>query len=62
MVAYDTLTGIQAIIGDPVSLAVSVVGFGERWSTAFGHYTYIDGLSTLKTASSNGFSGQLMRW
>jgi hypothetical protein len=62
MVAYNTLTGIQAIIGDPVSFAVSVVGFGELWSTAFGHYTYIDDVSTPWTASSNGFADELMRW
>jgi hypothetical protein len=62
MVAYDTITGIQAVMGDAVSLAVSVVGFGELWSTAFGHYTYIDDVSTLWTTSGNGFADELMRW
>jgi hypothetical protein len=47
MVVYDTITGIQAIRADPVSLAVSVVGSGKLWSTAFRHDTYIDDVRTL---------------
>jgi hypothetical protein len=49
-------------MGEPVSLPVSVVGFGELRSTAFGHYTYIDDVSTLKTARGNGFADGLVRW
>jgi hypothetical protein len=36
MVGCGIPTGIQAIMGDPVSLAVLVVGFGVLWSTALG--------------------------
>jgi hypothetical protein len=62
MVVYDTLTGIEAISGDAVSLAGGVVGFGERWPTAFRHDTYIDDVRTLWTASGNRFADELMRW
>ncbi len=34
--------------------ASSVVGLREMWSTAFGHYMYIDDLSTMETARGNG--------
>jgi hypothetical protein len=54
MVGCGIPTGIQAIVGDPVSLAVSVVGFGELWSTAFRHYTYIDDVNTLWAALDCG--------
>ena len=36
--------------------AVSIVGFRELWSTAFGYYMYIDDVSTLETARGNGFA------
>lgn len=42
--------------------AVSVVGFRELWSTAWGHYMYIDDVSTLETVRSNGFADELLRW
>lgn len=42
--------------------AVSIVGFRELWSTASGHYMYIDDLSTLETARGNGFAEELLRW
>jgi hypothetical protein len=41
--------------------AVSIIGFRELWSTAHGHYMYIDDVSTLETARGNGFA-ELMRW
>jgi GNAT superfamily N-acetyltransferase len=42
--------------------AVSIVGFRELWSTAFGYYLYIDDVSTLETARGNGFADKLVRW
>jgi GNAT superfamily N-acetyltransferase len=43
-------------------VAVSIVGFRELWSTACGHYMYIDDVSTLATARGNGFADELLRW
>jgi GNAT superfamily N-acetyltransferase len=42
--------------------AVSIIGFRELWSTASGHYMYIDDVSTLETARGNGFAEELVRW
>jgi GNAT superfamily N-acetyltransferase len=42
--------------------AVSIVGFRELWSTASGHFMYIDDVSTLETARGNGFADELLRW
>jgi ribosomal protein S18 acetylase RimI-like enzyme len=42
--------------------AVSIVGFRELWSTAWGHYMYIDDVSTLETGRGNGFADELLRW
>lgn len=42
--------------------AVSIVGFRELWSTAFGYYMYIDDVSTLEKARGNGFADELLRW
>ena len=61
MVGCGIPTGIQAIMGDPVSLAVLVVGFGVLWSTAFGHCTYIDDVSTLWAALDRGVGSDWAR-
>jgi ribosomal protein S18 acetylase RimI-like enzyme len=42
--------------------AVSIVGFRELWSTAWGHFMYIDDVSTLETVRGNGFADELLRW
>ena len=42
--------------------AVSVVGFRELWSTAWGHYLYIDDLSTVADARGHGHGDALMQW
>lgn len=42
--------------------AASVVGFRELWSTAWGHYMYIDDVSTLERARGKGFADELMQW
>lgn len=46
----------------PAHAAGSVVGFRELWSTAFGHYMYIDDVSTLEMSRGNGLADQLMKW
>ena len=42
--------------------ASSIIGFRELWSTAHGHYMYIDDVSTLETARGNGFADELIQW
>ena len=42
--------------------ASSIIGFRELWSTAHGHYMYIDDVATLETARGNGFADELIRW
>ena len=42
--------------------ASSIIGFRELWSTAHGHYVYIDDVSTLEKARGNGFADALIRW
>ncbi|TXI60926.1 GNAT family N-acetyltransferase [Mycolicibacterium mageritense] len=44
------------------STALSVLGFREMWSTAFGHYLYVDDVSTLEAARGKGFADELIRW
>ena len=46
----------------PSDAAVSVVGFRELRSTAWGHYMYVDDVSTLETARGKGFADELIRW
>lgn len=48
---------------EPASGAsVSVAGFRELWSAAWGHYLYIDDVSTLPAARGRGYADALMRW
>ncbi|MGC2655881.1 MAG: GNAT family N-acetyltransferase [Mycobacterium sp.] len=42
--------------------AVSVIGFRELWSTAWGHYMYVDDVSTLETARGHGYADKLLQW
>lgn len=42
--------------------AVSVIGFRELWSTAWGHYLYIDDMSTVETARGHGYANELLQW
>ena len=46
----------------PSGAASSIIGFRELWSTAHGHYVYIDDVSTLEKARGNGFADALIRW
>jgi len=42
--------------------AVSVVAFRELWSTASGHYLYIDDVSTVPAARGHGYADALIHW
>lgn len=42
--------------------AVSALGFREGRSTAWGHYLYVDDLSTLPEARGHGHADQLVSW
>ena len=42
--------------------AVSVIGFREAWSTAWGHHLYVDDVSTVPDARGRGHADALMRW
>lgn len=47
---------------EPPEAAVSVIGFRELWSTAWGHYIYVDDVSTVEVARGGGYADRLMRW
>jgi GNAT superfamily N-acetyltransferase len=42
--------------------ASSIIGFRELWSTAHGHYIYIDDVSTLEPSRGNGYADKLLQW
>lgn len=42
--------------------ALSVIGFREVHATAWGHYLYVDDLSTLPEARGRGHGNELMDW
>ena len=42
--------------------AVAVAGFREVHALAWGHYLYIDDVSTLPEARGNGYADQLLTW
>jgi len=42
--------------------ALAVAGFREVRSLAWGHYLYVDDVSTLPTARRSGYGEQLMDW
>lgn len=42
--------------------AASVIGFRELWSTPWGHYMYIDDVSTVKAARGHGYADELVQW
>lgn len=41
---------------------LSVVGFRQAWSTAWGDHVYIDDLSTLPEARGRGHAAALLEW
>lgn len=42
--------------------AVSVAGFRETFSTAWGHYLYVDDVSTIVEARGRGYADALLTW
>ena len=53
---------LAGIFEDDRETAVSVIGFREAWSTAWGHHLYVDDLSTIADARGRGHADTLMRW
>lgn len=49
-------------IDDQSESAASVLGFRESWTSAWGHFLYIDDLSTLPAARGRGHADLLLRW
>lgn len=53
---------LVGVFEDSSENAMSVAGFRELWSTAWGRYLYIDDVSTLAHARGNGHADLLMQW
>jgi hypothetical protein len=53
---------LAGVFEDGSVAAVSVTGFRESWSTAWGHYLYVDDVSTAVDACGRGYADSLMRW
>jgi GNAT superfamily N-acetyltransferase len=53
---------IVGVFGDRESGALAVAGFREVRSLAWGHYLYVDDVSTISTARRLGHGEQLMNW
>lgn len=53
---------LAGVFDDDPESAASVIGFREQWSTAWGHYLYVDDLSTTVGARGRGYADMLVRW
>jgi GNAT superfamily N-acetyltransferase len=53
---------LAGVFEDDRESAVSVIGFREAWSTAWGHHLYVDDLSTIVDARGRGHADALLRW
>ncbi len=53
---------IVGVFSDGESEAVAVAGFREGRSLAWGHFLYVDDVSTVATARRSGYGEQLMDW
>lgn len=53
---------LAGVFDDDPETAVSVIGFREAWSTAWGHHLYVDDLSTIADARGRGHADRLIRW
>jgi len=53
---------IVGVLDGPQPEALAVAGFREVRSLAWGHYLYVDDVSTLPTARRSGYGEQLMDW
>lgn len=53
---------IVGLFESAASTASSVLGFREAHATAWGHYVYVDDLSTVPAARGRGYADTLLRW
>jgi GNAT superfamily N-acetyltransferase len=53
---------LVGVFEDGSENAISVAGFRELWSTAWGRYLYIDDVSTLAQARGKGHADLLIQW
>ena len=53
---------LAGVVDGDSDSAMSVIGFREQWSTAWGHYLYVDDLSTTIDTRGRGHADMLMRW
>ena len=53
---------LAGVFDNDPETAVSVIGFREAWSTAWGHHLYVDDVSTVPDARGRGYADALMRW
>ena len=53
---------LVGVFDEGYDFAVSVIGFREAWASAWGHYLYVDDLSTLPQTRGRGHADHLLRW
>jgi GNAT superfamily N-acetyltransferase len=53
---------LAGVFEDGSDAALSVIGFRESWATAWGHYLYVDDVSTTPAARGRGYADMLLRW
>jgi len=53
---------VVGVFDSPEPEALAVAGFREVRSLAWGHYLYVDDVSTVPTARRSGYGEQLMDW
>lgn len=53
---------LVGVFEDNSDTALSVIGFRGAWSTAWGHYLYVDDISTVPNARGRGYADMLIQW
>ncbi|WP_432512240.1 GNAT family N-acetyltransferase [Kineococcus sp. SYSU DK001] len=53
---------VIGVFPEPGKEAVAAAGFREVHALAWGHYLYVDDVSTLPQARGNGYADQLLTW
>ncbi|MFJ9370700.1 GNAT family N-acetyltransferase [Nocardia sp. NPDC101769] len=53
---------IAGIFDGEHDAAVTVIGFREMWTSAWGHLVYVDDVSTLPDARGRGHADQMLTW
>jgi GNAT superfamily N-acetyltransferase len=53
---------LVGVFRDHTERAVAVAGFREVIALAWGHYLYVDDVSTLPSERGNGYADRLMTW